>query len=147
MRSRCPWRGRAPTLRPATTWRCVCLVPAALGLLLTGCGSDAPAARIASDGASTVALTAEQSGVVEAGLKEMTGDSVAASAGRPVAMTLEGQPGVHVCGHVKKGGETFPYYVELRDSDGKPVAERGQVGSDEAKRAKVTFMCRRHGSG
>ena len=58
--------------------------------------------------------------------------------------------GIHVCGYVRyldsdnRNALEQPYYVELRDVNGKPNAERGQVGGDPAKLAKVRFMCRDH---
>lgn len=77
----------------------------------------------------------------------MMEDANAAPAGPVVAMAFEGEPGAHVCGHVKKGSEIYPWYIVLREQDGKPAAERGQVGNDPSRRSKVTFMCRRHGTG
>lgn len=127
--------------------KCGLLLTALLCAALGGCGSGAPSAQMADGGARTIGLSAAQSAVVEAGIREMTGDPGAAPSGPVVAMAFDGEPGTHVCGHVKKGGETLPWYLELREQDGKPVAERGQVGSDQSKRSKVSFMCRRHGTG
>lgn len=66
------------------------------------------------------------------------------------AMKLEAKPGVHVCGYVghkSTNGQNaeLPFYIELRqDETNKPMIHRGQVGLDEAKRAKVKFVCRHH---
>lgn len=61
------------------------------------------------------------------------------------------RPGLQVCGFVAtpdaggKRGKDFPFYIELLETDGKPVAERGQVGSDPSRLSKVNFMCRLNG--
>jgi hypothetical protein len=122
------------------------VVALGLCLVLAGCGSNAPSAQVSDGAGRKIALTPAQSAVVEAGLKEMTEDATAAPTGPVVAMAFDGEPGTHVCGHVKKGGATLPWYIELREQNGTPVAERGQVGSDPSKLSKVTFVCRRHGT-
>lgn len=100
-----------------------------------------------------VALTAKQLQAIQGGVKQMLANPGSARFSAATAVALPGQPGVHVCGHVrhKDGagsyGADLPYYLELRDRDGKPTAERGQVGTDDAKRAKITFMCRHHSEG
>jgi hypothetical protein len=66
------------------------------------------------------------------------------------ALTFTGEEGVQVCGHVRyrheggAHGAMLPFYLDLREAGGKPVAERGQVGSTASALAKVNFMCRRH---
>ena len=103
--------------------------------------------------AQPVTLTSAQLEAIQGGVKQMIANPGSARFSAATAVTLPGQPGVHVCGHVKvKGGSEggsgdLPYYLELRDKEGQPAAERGQVGTDEAKRSKITFMCRHHGSG
>ncbi len=58
------------------------------------------------------------------------------------------KPGLQVCGYVAtpaangKPGNDLPFYIELLEKDGQPVADRGQVGSDPSRLSKVTFMCR-----
>ncbi|MDA7947127.1 MAG: hypothetical protein MPJ78_06580 [Hyphomicrobiaceae bacterium] len=64
------------------------------------------------------------------------------------ATRLPEKPGIHVCGFVAKTqsngkpGPDQPFYVELRDENGRPVTERGQVGSDPSRLSKVNFVCR-----
>lgn len=53
-----------------------------------------------------------------------------------------------VCGHVRYrtgAGKSVEqqYFVEIGPETGKLAALRGQIASNEAKRAKVVFMCRR----
>lgn len=64
------------------------------------------------------------------------------------AFILRPNGGVHVCGEVNfqmepgKALLAAPYYIELEKLDGLPAAKRGQIGFDELKKSKVTFMCR-----
>lgn len=103
--------------------------------------------------ARPVALTGAQLQAIQGGVKQMIANPGSARFSAATAVTLPGQPGVHVCGHVrhkngtKSSGADLPYYLELRDKDGKPTPERGQVGTDDAKRSKITFMCRHHSKG
>lgn len=66
------------------------------------------------------------------------------------ARTAKQSAAIDVCGYVRyldnnnRNTVEQPYYVELRDVNGKPNAERGQIGGDPAKLAKVRFMCRAH---
>ena len=98
-------------------------------------------------------LTSAQLLAVQGGVKQMIANPDTARFSAASAVTLAGQPGVHVCGHVKfkdesgKYGADLPYYLELRDKEGQPAAERGQVGADEARRSKITYVCRHHGKG
>ena len=100
-----------------------------------------------------VVLTSAQLLSIQAGVKQMIVNPESAQFSRATAFTIPPEAGIHVCGYVKYKGENgtygahFPYYLELRDKDGKTVAERGQVGSDPSKLSKVKFMCRRHGLG
>ena len=65
-----------------------------------------------------------------------------------IATRLPKKPGIHVCGFVSrpqadgKPGPDQRFYVELREVNGKPVTERGQVGSDPSRLSKVNFVCR-----
>ena len=100
-----------------------------------------------------VTLSAEQVEALRAGVKQMIDNPDTASFARVTALSFAGDPGVHVCGHVRfraAGGQeadATPYYVELREVDGKPVAERGQVGITQRTLAQVNFMCRHHKAG
>jgi len=111
--------------------------------LLAGCAAKNQPQKNA--GVSPVTLTKEQVQIVEAGVMEMIENPADAAFSAKSAISIAGAPGVHVCGYVKYIGQDLPYYLELRDKDGKPVAERGQVGTEPSKASKVTFMCRRNG--
>lgn len=103
------------------------------------------------DGPDTrrIELSAAQSGAVEAGVRQMVGNPGRAEISAVRALTRSGDGGVHVCGHVRYDSApgpdagALPFYLELREVGGKPVPERGQVGTDAAKLSKVKFMCRR----
>ena len=126
------------------------LTGAVLGVL-TGCASGGSPASSEFTGVKPVALTTAQSQVVEDGVKQMVLNPGSAELSAVSATTVAQQPGVHVCGFVKtkdatgKEGADLPFYVELRELDGKPVTERGQVGSDPSKISKIKFVCRRNG--
>lgn len=59
------------------------------------------------------------------------------------------QEGLHTCGYANykteagQNSET-PFYVELRKTTEKYGVHRGQVGTDDEKKAKVKFVCRHH---
>ncbi len=96
---------------------------------------------------ASVQLTDAQVTVVHDGVKKIVANPDTAKFSKETAVSLAGKPGVHVCGyvnHIAAGGRTpdLPFYVELRGEAGQPVAHRGQVGQDDAKRAKVKFVCR-----
>ncbi len=123
--------------------------------LVAGCAGNAgkrPAPGQTGE-AQPVALTSAQLLAIQGGVKQMISSPDSARFSAATAVTLPGQPGVHVCGHVQlrdgtgNYGADLPYYLELRDKEGQPAAERGQVGTDAAKRSKITFMCRHHGAG
>lgn len=124
---------------------------AAIGVgLLAGCGAappgQSPAAISALLAGDEVALNAAQAKVVEDGVRSMIGNPSAASFEGVAARKLDGKQGVHVCGYVTAAGLSVQtrFYVELRNEAGVPVAQRGQVGTDDAKLAKVRFVCRKH---
>jgi len=118
--------------------------------VLSACASGNRASPAAESGVSRVALSSEQAKLVEDGVKEMV-ENTGAQLSAVSAISIAQQPGVHVCGYVKtrdaagKEGPDLPFYVELRELNGKPVTERGQVGSDPSKISKINFVCRRHG--
>lgn len=124
---------------------------AAIGVgLLAGCGAAPPgqssAAISTAPAGGEISLNAAQAKVVEDGVRSMIGNPSAASFQGVAARKLDGKEGVHVCGYVTAAGLSGQtrFYVELRDEAGGPVAHRGQVGTDDAKLAKVRFVCRRH---
>lgn len=126
-------------------------IAAALALFLAACASGgARPAPTQYAGVTRVALTPAQSKVVEDGVREMV-ENTGAQLKAVTSTRIASLPGVHVCGYVMskeaggKDGPDLPFYVELRDVEGKPVAERGQVGSDPSKRSKIKFVCRRNG--
>lgn len=131
---------------------------------VSACGSrprvETPAAAVAAAtepeaaSAATVAtLSAAQLQTIERGVKTMITNPESAKFTRVKGMTVTGKPGVQVCGHVTykgedgKAGQPQPYYLELGEKAGAPVAERGQVGSTPPALSKVNFMCRRHNPG
>ncbi len=124
---------------------------------LGGCGTGnqpgvemGGASAKASKGAvETVELSPQQRGVLTAGVKQMAVNDGLPADGTVLvskAFKVGGAEGVHVCGNLQSADSAvsgaLPFYVELRDVAGQALAERGQVGSDDKKRAKVTFMCR-----
>ena len=122
-----------------------------MALLLGACAGGGN--RMAGNGyagAARVALTQAQSKVVEDGVRQMV-ENPRAQLKAVTATRIAKQPGVHVCGYVMsrdgggKAGPDLPFYVELREAEGKPVAERGQVGTDPSKLSKIKFVCRRNG--
>ncbi len=116
-------------------------------LSLAACAGGNRPAPGAEAGVQRVALTPAQSQLVENGVKQMV-ESQTAGLSAVTATRLPGKPGIHVCGFVSKSlpdgksGPDQPFYVELREVDGKPETERGQVGSDPSKLSKVNFVCR-----
>lgn len=124
------------------------LLTAAALVVMTGCATGNRPASSEYPGVSPVALTSAQSQLVEDGVKQMV-ENQGAQLSAVSAITIAQQPGVHVCGYVKtrdaagKEGPDLLFYVELREVDGKPVTERGQVGSDPSKISKIKFVCRR----
>lgn len=119
------------------------MTSSAILLSLVACSTNVP--HVAPKGAAApVALSDEQMQIVESGVKEMMAGKKSSAPRRPRAMTISGSPGIHVCGSVDSGDEEIAFYIELRDKDGKPYAERGQVASDAAKKAKIAFVCRHH---
>lgn len=127
------------------------LVVAAAALLLTACATGNRPALAAQTGVTRITLTSEQSQALESGVRQMVDNPGAARLSAVSAITIAQQAGVHVCGYVKtkdaagKEGPDLPFYVEMLEVEGKPVAERGQVGSDPSRAAKIKFMCRRNG--
>lgn len=122
-----------------------------MALLLGACasGGNRPAGN-GHAGVTRVALTQAQNQVIEAGVRQMV-ENAGARLKAVTATRIASLPGIHVCGYVMskdaggKDGPDVPFYVELREAEGKPVAERGQVATDPSKRSKIKFVCRRNG--
>lgn len=121
---------------------------AAMLLALIGCtsGGNRPGPGTTT-GVHRVTLTPAQTVLIDVGVKQMVG-SQNAQLSAISATRLPDKAGVHVCGFVSKresngkDGPNLPFYIELREANGKPVTERGQVGSDPSKLSKVNFVCR-----
>ena len=124
-----------------------------LCLLLAGCGSASNPPDAGLSGVDRIALSGDQHKTISDGVREMVakisdGGGASAKISGFSAFTLQENDGVHVCGDVSyrtgpgKPVGSAPWYLELENSGGTPVAKRGQVGSDELKKAKVSFMCR-----
>lgn len=126
---------------------------------LTGCSSGESPTLIGKTsaekaGQQQVTLTQEQVTLYQTGLGELI-KSISPKDSAPDFISVKtlkftNQPGQHICGYARykdqqaKRLET-PFYVELREEEGKPTLHRGQLGSDEAKLSKVKFVCRYHG--
>ena len=111
---------------------------------------NASTAAVAAGSSATIKLSSEQVNVVTEGVKQIVANPQSVEISSTTAVALAGKPGIHVCGyltHEAAGGRTpeLPFYIEVRDEAGKPVAHRGQVGLDDAKRASVKFVCRHTG--
>ncbi len=116
-------------------------------LSLASCAGGNRPAPGEAQGVQRVTLTPAQSQLVESGVKQMV-ESQTTKLSAVTATQLPEKPGIHVCGFVSKNqpdgtpGPDQPFYLELRDVDGKPATERGQVGSDPSRLSKVNFVCR-----
>lgn len=121
-------------------------------LLLGGCLTACTNTKLPLLGASAkpnaIQLSKEQVGAVHDGVRRMIPNPASAKFLGDTARKAKEGPGIDVCGHVgylDSDGKTRveqPYYVELRKTNGQPNAERGQVGGDPSKLAKVRFLCR-----
>ncbi len=119
-----------------------------LGGSLAACTNTKLPLLGASTKPDTVRLSKEQVGAVQDGVRRMIPNPDSAKFLGDTARKAKEGPGIDVCGHVDyldSDGKTRveqPYYVELRKTNGQPNAERGQVGGDPSKLAKVRFLCR-----
>jgi len=127
------------------------LMVALIALFLTGCASGGSRPTSTKHaGVTLVSLSQAQNKIVVDGVRQMV-DNRGAQLKAITATRNAEQPGVHVCGYVVakdangKDGQDVPFYVELREAEGKPVAERGQVASDPSKLSKIKFVCRKNG--
>jgi hypothetical protein len=126
------------------------LTAATMALLIGACASGGNRSVANTQTSVTrVALTQAQNKIIEDGVRQMVSNN-AAQLKAITATRIPEQPGIHVCGYVMKkdangkDGPDVPFYVELREAEGKPVAERGQVGTDPSKLSKIKFVCRRN---
>jgi len=118
---------------------------------LAACASGSRDTPSSTQGSGRVTLNAAQTQAIEGGVRQMVEreDNVIISS--VTASRQATRPGLQVCGFVAtpdaggKRGKDLPFYIELLETDGKPVAERGQVGSDPSRLSKVNFMCRLNG--
>ena len=121
-----------------------------LTAVLSACSNTKAPLIASSQAPGVVALSKEQIGAVHDGVRRMVPNPESASFTGEIGRKAKQGPGLDVCGHVRyldSDGKTKvgqPYYVELRDTNGQPNAERGQVGGDPSKLAKVRFLCREH---
>jgi len=92
-----------------------------------------------------------QTQAIEGGVKQMVERQDGVKISAVTATRVAQKPGLQICGFVAtadaggKQGKDLPFYIELLEANGKPVAERGQVGGDPARLSKVNFMCRLNG--
>lgn len=113
-----------------------------------GCASGGRDTPSTAQATGRVALNAAQTQAIEGGVRQMAERQDGVRVSAVTATRQTGKPGLQVCGYVAtpdatgKRGKDLPFYIELLDTDGKPVAERGQVGSDPSRLSKVNFMCR-----
>ena len=131
------------------------ILSTALAVTLVACASGnragAPERGTIREGVQKVSLTPQQAQAVRNGVKQMVEAKGDVKISAVTATQKPEKPGIHVCGFVAepgsggKQGEDKPFYIELREADGKPVAERGQVGNDPSRLSKVRFMCRLNG--
>lgn len=123
----------------------------AISVLVSACASGNRPATTNEEGIQHVTLTPAQMQVIESGVRTMVERESGMKIGSVTATRQAGKPGVHVCGYVTppatdgKPAPTMPFYIELQEKEGKPVAERGQVGSDPSRLGKVNFVCRHNG--
>ena len=127
----------------------LCLPVLALSFAAACTNTKLPSLSIAP-APGNIALGDNQRAAVHAGVRKMIPNPDTAKFLADGARKGKADEGTHVCGHVtyvdpatSKSVEQ-PYYVELRVTNGVPNAERGQVGGDPAKLAKVKFLCRDH---
>ena len=127
------------------------LVLAALvSLGLVACSNNQLGALGTSSKPGSITLTTSQREATRAGVRRMVPNPETATFTGETARQGKPGEGLHVCGHVSYKDPVAskpveqPFYVELRESNGRPNAERGQVGGDPAKLAKVRFLCRNH---
>lgn len=134
--------------------RGVCRLAALVScVLLAACNTppsslDGPSAA-ELPGAGLVGLDDAQSDVVETSVAKMLPDASALQFVGVTARRFDDSDGLHVCGYVDGKGldGQIRFYVELSEDGDKPSVRRGQVGTDDAKLAKVRFVCRRHEAG
>lgn len=130
------------------------LFPGAIFFALAGCSTGDNGSLVEQAGLKQVGevqLSEAQVQLYQSGLKKIIAKPETASFKGVKALTFAPKPGVHICGFVSS--EIAPgkmaeqqFYVELRKEEGGEAfrVHRGQIGSDEAKLAKVKFVCRQH---
>lgn len=123
-------------------------------VLLAGCTANAPSSLpYTATADNAAAITPAELAVVTEAARTMTGDPAADVHGlrqRPAqhpGHDADAVPfGRDICGYAQTpSGKSVEMYVELRMVNGQLTAERGQIASSPANRAKVKFMCRKHG--
>lgn len=104
---------------------------------------------VASDQTQLIILTAGQEGLYQEAVQSILPTKSAVKFTSVKTLKFETQEGYHTCGYAKYKNETgqtseTPFYVELRKANEKYGVHRGQVGTDDGKKAKVKFVCRNH---
>lgn len=121
-----------------------------LAIVLGACTNTKAPAFGTGQSPNAIVLSKEQISATHDGVRRMIPNPDSASFTGDIARPAKDGPSIDVCGHVRyldDDGKTKveqPYYVELREANGQPNAERGQVGGDPSKLAKVRFLCRDH---
>lgn len=134
-----------PVRRGGAGYRVVAL---GLSALVSACASGNRSSNPTPDGVQRVTLTPAQTQVMESGVRTMVEHDSGVTIGSVAATRRPGSSSLHVCGFVTppaadgKPAATMPFYIQIQDKDGKPAAERGQVGSDPTRLGKVNYMCR-----
>ena len=119
-------------------------------MFLAACSNNKLPLIGSSQKPGSITLSKEQIGATHDGVRRMIPNPQSSKFLGDTARKAKEGPGIEVCGNVDyldTDGKTRveqPYYVELRETNGQPNAERGQVGGDPSKLAKVRFLCREH---
>ncbi len=125
----------------------VLLMP--LSACLSGKKTEMEVSNKVPDKTQVIILTAGQESLYQEAVKSILPAKAAVKYSSVKTLKFETQEGYHTCGYAiykNEAGQAneTPFYVELRKIDEKYAVHRGQVGTDDGKKAKVKFVCRHH---
>ena len=105
--------------------------------------------RVPKEKIKLIFLTGDQERIYQEAVQSILPTKAPVKYVRVKTLKYDDQEGYHTCGYVNYKNEAgqnseTSFYVELRKADGKTLVHRGQVGTDDGKKAKVKFVCRHH---
>lgn len=128
---------------------CIFVLLLPLSACLSGKKTSSEVTSTVPENTKLIILTAGQERIYQDAIKSILPTKSSVKFEAVKTLKFETQEGYHTCGYANYKNEAgqkseTPFYIELRKTNEQYAVHRGQVGTDDGKKAKVKFVCRHH---